>query len=113
MATSLDETLVALADPTRRQVVEQLRRGPRRAGDLAAASQLSAPAMSRHLRILRRSGLIEGSGLEEDARVRLYRLRPEALSPLRQWLDEMQAFWSEQLGAFKTHAERAQRSRRR
>jgi DNA-binding transcriptional ArsR family regulator len=113
MAIGLDETLLALADPTRRWVVEQLRRGPRRAGDLAAASRMSAPAMSRHLRVLRRSGLIEGNGIEDDARVRLYRLRPEPLSALRQWLDEMQAFWSDQLGAFKAHAERKHRGQRR
>jgi DNA-binding transcriptional ArsR family regulator len=109
MATGIDETLVALADPTRRWVVEQLRRGPQRAGDLAAAGGMSAPAMSRHLRVLRRSGLIEGSGIEDDARVRLYRLRPEPLSALKSWLDEMQAFWGDQLGAFKAHAERKQK----
>jgi DNA-binding transcriptional ArsR family regulator len=109
MATSIDETLVALADPTRRWVVEQLRRGPLRAGDLAAAGGMSAPAMSRHLRVLRRSGLIEGSGIEDDARVRVYRLRPDRLSALRSWLDEMQAFWGDQLGAFKAHAERKQK----
>ena len=113
MASGLDETLMALADPTRRWVVEQLRRGPRRAGELAEAGRMSPPALSRHLRVLRRSGLIEGGGVEDDARVRLYRLRPEALSPLRQWLDEMQAFWTDQLGAFKAHAERKQRAQRR
>ena len=94
-------------------MVEQLRRGPRRAGELAAAGHMSAPALSRHLRVLRRGGLIEGGGIEDDARVRLYRLRAEALSPLREWLDEMQAFWREQLGAFKAHAERKQRAARR
>ena len=109
MAIDIDATFLALADPTRRWVLEQLRRGPLRAGDLAAAGGMSAPALSRHLRVLRRSGLIEGSGIEDDARVRLYRLRPEPLSALRSWLDEMQAFWSDQLGAFKAHAERKQK----
>ena len=113
MATDLDHTLAALADPTRRWVVEQLRRGPQRAGDLAVAGRMSAPAMSRHLRVLRRSGLIEGTGIDDDARVRLYRLRPEPLSALKQWLDEMQTFWSDQLGAFRAHAERKQRAQRR
>ena len=111
--TSLDRTLTALADPTRRWVVEQLRRGPRRAGALAAAGGLSAPALSRHLRVLRRVGLVEGTGVEHDARVRLYRLRPEPLSRLKAWLDEVQGFWGGQLDAFKAHAERKPKGRRR
>ncbi len=111
--TTIDQTLTALADPTRRWVVEQLRRGPRRAGALAAAGGLSAPALSRHLRVLRRVGLIEGTGVEHDARVRLYRLRQEPLSRLKAWLDEMESFWGDQLAAFKVHAERKSRGRRR
>ena len=113
MPTPIDQTLTALADPTRRWVVEQLRRGPRRAGALAAAGGLSAPALSRHLRVLRRVGLVEGSGVEHDARVRVYRLRPEALSRLKAWLDEVQGFWGDQLEAFKDHAERKRKGHRR
>jgi len=111
--TGIDKTLTALADPTRRWVVEQLRRGPRRAGALAAAGGLSAPALSRHLRVLRRVGLVEGGGVEHDARVRVYRLRPEPLSRLKAWLDEVEGLWSDQLQAFKAHAERRPRGRRR
>jgi DNA-binding transcriptional ArsR family regulator len=113
MPITIDETLTALADPTRRWVVEQLRRGPRRAGALAAAGGLSAPALSRHLRVLRRVGLVEGTGVEHDARVRLYRLRPEPFSRLKAWLDEMERFWGDQLTAFKVHAERRSKGRRR
>ena len=114
MPTSIiDQTLIALADPTRRWVVEQLRQGPRRAGALAAAGGLSAPALSRHLRVLRRVGLVEGSGVEHDARVRLYRLRPEPLARLKAWLDEVQGFWDDQLEAFKAHAERKPKGRHR
>src|SRR4051794_26754506 len=105
-AEKLDETLLALADPARRKVIELLRKKPRRAGDLAAALDMVPPAMSRHLRILRASGLVEEEALPEDARVRVYRLRPEPFSELRLWLDEVEAFWSDQLRAFKTHAER-------
>jgi DNA-binding transcriptional ArsR family regulator len=112
MVNDLDAALSALADPTRRGVVELLRQGPRRAGDLAAASGTSASAMSRHLRVLRTSGLVETGSLDEDARVREYRLRPEAFVALQAWLDQVQAFWSEQLGSFKEHAERT-RGRRR
>jgi DNA-binding transcriptional ArsR family regulator len=108
-ATALDETLAALADPTRRRVVDELRRRPRRAGDLATAFGMSAPAMSRHLRVLRRRGLIEEERVEEDARVRVYRLRPERFDELRAWLKQVEAFWGDQLDAFKEHAERTRR----
>lgn len=102
----IDATLGALADPARRRVVDLLRQQPRRAGELAAASNLSGPAMSRHLRILRTSGLVEAGEDAHDARVRVYRLRHERFADLQAWLDQVQAFWSEQLGAFKAHAER-------
>ncbi|HEY4345145.1 MAG TPA: metalloregulator ArsR/SmtB family transcription factor [Parvibaculum sp.] len=103
---NLDQTLIALADPTRRQVIELLRQGPRRAGELVASSTISAPAMSRHLRILRASGLIEETEVPGDARVRLYRLRPEQFANLQSWLEEVQGFWAGQLDAFKAHVER-------
>jgi len=109
----LDTTLAALADPTRRQVVELLRECPRRAGELAKSCSMSGPAMSRHLRMLRASGLVEVDVEEErvvhDARLRIYRLRPEPFVALQAWLDQVQAFWTEQLDAFKAHAERTQR----
>jgi DNA-binding transcriptional ArsR family regulator len=103
---ALDATLAALADPARRGVVDLLRRRPRRAGELAAALRMTPPAVSRHLRVLRRSGLIEETGgVEHDARVRVYRLRPQPFTALRGWLDQVEAFWADQLGAFKAHAE--------
>ena len=102
----VDATLWALADPTRRRVVDLLRDGPRRAGDLATTVRMSAPAMSRHLRVLRSSGLVETQTVDHDARVRVYRLRREPFVALQAWLDQVQAFWDEQLAAFKDHAER-------
>jgi DNA-binding transcriptional ArsR family regulator len=107
----LDTTFTALADPIRRQVVELLRERPRRAGELAAACTMSGPAMSRHLRVLRASGLVEvkGEQFEQDARLRVYRLRPEPFVALQDWLDQVQAFWTDQLDAFKAHIERTQR----
>jgi DNA-binding transcriptional ArsR family regulator len=106
---NLDVTLLALADPTRRRVIELLRRKPQRAGDLAAALSMSSPRLSRHLRVLRRSGLIEDSGVEHDARVSLYRLRPERFAMLRNWLDDVEAFWTAELDAFKAHTERTRK----
>jgi len=110
---ALDRTLSALADPTRRAVVELLRKKPRRAGELAAALAMSAPALSRHLRILRKSSLVIDDEVENDARVRLYRLRPEGLNSLHEWLDEMTAFWDAQLLSFKAHAEKRKGRRQR
>ena len=102
----LDHTLSALADPTRRGVIELLRGGPRRAGELADAFHASPPAMSRHLRVLRTRGLIEEERDEADARIRRYRLCPEPFLCLHDWLDEVEAFWGDQLRAFRAHADR-------
>ncbi len=111
MPRNVDATLAALADPTRRQVVDLLRRRPRRAGELAALSRTSPPAMSRHLRVLRTRGLVEEQRGEGDARVRLYRLRPEPFRDLRAWLQEVESFWTDQLDAFRAHAEREREGR--
>jgi DNA-binding transcriptional ArsR family regulator len=105
VAVDLDGTLIALADPARRAVVDLLQREPRCSSALADALELSRPAMSRHLRVLRQAGLVEEAGLESDARVRVYRLRREPFLGLRHWLDEVEGFWTEQLAAFKRHAE--------
>ena len=109
---NLDETLLALADPTRRRVVDLLRKKPQRAGDLAQALEVSPPRLSRHLRILRKSGLIEDSGVDHDARVSLYRLKPEPFETLKDWLQEVESFWTMELAAFKAHAERTRSKRR-
>jgi DNA-binding transcriptional ArsR family regulator len=101
----IDRTLAALADPNRRRAVELLGEAPMRAGDLADAVGLAAPAMSRHLRVLRASGLVEESHPEEDARVRIYRLRQAPFRDLEAWLAEMQVAWGDQLAAFKAHVE--------
>lgn len=104
--SSLDRTLTALADPTRRSVVHLLRKKPRRAGELAVALSMSPPAMSRHLRVLRTTGLVEEADDARDARVRIYQLRRHPFRELREWLDDVEAFWGTQLAAFKQHAER-------
>ena len=101
----LDRTLAALADPERRRAIDLLRQQPRSAGELAAELGLRPPAMSRHLRMLRESGLIEESHPEFDARVRIYSLRPQPMAALRAWLEETERGWEEQLAAFKAHVE--------
>lgn len=101
----LDATLFALADRNRRAVIDFLKEQPRRAGEIAAALSLTPPALSRHLRVLRRSGLIEEQGVEEDARVRIYGLRKEPFDQLRDWLGEVESFWVGELAAFRDHVE--------
>lgn len=103
--SNLDRTLTALAEPTRRRVVDELKHGPRSAGELAAAVGMGGPALSRHLRLLRQTGLVEAESAESDARVRMYRLRPEPFVPLRAWLDQVEAYWTDQLNAFRDHVE--------
>ena len=107
--TEVDEVLTALADPVRRQVVDELRQGPKRAGELADAAGMSFPAISRHLRVLRASRLVEVRALDEDARVRVYQLRAEPFLALSAWLDQVEAFWTEQLDAFSEYANKNKR----
>ena len=98
-----------LADPTRRQVVQLLSTRPHRAGELADETGMSQPAMSRHLKILLASGLVEDERVAEDARIRLFKLQPESLVAVQAFLDQLQAEWRTQLGSFKRHVERKQR----
>jgi DNA-binding transcriptional ArsR family regulator len=98
--------LQALADPTRLGVVQLLSTGPRRAGELADASGLTPAAMSKHLRVLLRARVVADERSPEDARIRVFRLRPESMVALRAWLDQLQARWDEQLGSFKRHVEK-------
>ena len=102
----VDRFFEVLADPTRRQVVQLLGEGPQRAGQLAAATSTSSPAMSRHLRILLSAGVVTDERVAEDARLRVFRLRQEPVVAVQAWLDQVQAHWQEQLGAFKRHVEK-------
>jgi DNA-binding transcriptional ArsR family regulator len=95
----------ALADPTRRQVVQLLGAAQLRAGELASAVGLSAPAMSRHLKVLLHAGIVTDERTPQDARLRYFRLRPQSMAALQAWLDQLQAHWDEQLASFKRHVE--------
>ena len=95
----------ALADPTRRRVLELLSKSPRRAGELAAAAKTSPPVMSRHLRILLEAGFVADERPPDDARARVFRLRREPIGDVQAWLDQLEAHWTEQLGSFKRHVE--------
>jgi DNA-binding transcriptional ArsR family regulator len=95
----------ALADPTRRRVVQLLGKRPHRAGELAGATGMSQPAMSRHLKILLTSGIVQDHRVPEDARARLFTLQPESMVAVQAFLDQLQAEWRTQLRSFKRHVE--------
>jgi DNA-binding transcriptional ArsR family regulator len=101
----LDVAFAALADSTRRAVIRQLLRAPLRAGELAERVDMSAPALSRHLRVLREAGLIVEDSVEHDGRVSVYKVDLKAFAPVRSWLDEVEETWHEQLASFKDYAE--------
>ncbi|HET6534947.1 MAG TPA: metalloregulator ArsR/SmtB family transcription factor [Sphingomicrobium sp.] len=107
-SAAVGASFAALADPQRRRAVELLSRRPRRAGELAEALGLSAPAMSRHLRMLKRSGLVEEAHPDFDARVRIYALKREGIAAIKAWAAETEALWTAQLAAFKAHVERGE-----
>jgi DNA-binding transcriptional ArsR family regulator len=95
----------ALADPRRRQVVQLLSTRPRRAGELADAAGMSPPAMSRHLKTLLETGIVEDERVRDDARLRVFKLRPQSLVAVQAFLDQLQAEWNTQLRSFKQHVE--------
>lgn len=87
-------TLRALQDPTRRALVDRLRRAPASVGELAAAVPVSQPAVSQHLAVLRAAGLVTS---RRDGRRSVYALRAEGLAPLRAWVE---AVWEDALAAY-------------
>ena len=89
--------------------IDLLRDRPRRAGELAEATRISFPAMSRHLKKLRKSGLVEEDRDEFDSRVRIYRLRNEPMSALKAWLEATETMWTRQLSALKKHLNKMER----
>ncbi len=99
----------ALADESRRTVLEILRARPATAGELAGALPIARPGVSRHLRVLREAGLVE---VERQAQRRIYRLRPAPLAELDAWLGGYRALWEQRLDALHTEIARGKRERR-
>jgi DNA-binding transcriptional ArsR family regulator len=89
----------ALADPTRRRVLERLAEGPKAVGEIAAGLPVSRPAVSQHLKVLKEARLVRD---EAQGARRVYAIDPAGLGPLRAWLDR---FWDEALAAFKAQVE--------
>jgi DNA-binding transcriptional ArsR family regulator len=97
LTTSLDSTLQALADPTRRAVIERLGRGSASVSELARPFGMALPSFMQHLRMLEGCGLVIS---EKSGRVRTCRLQPEALTGLEGWLERQHATWSQRLDQF-------------
>jgi DNA-binding transcriptional ArsR family regulator len=93
----------ALADPTRRRLLELLAAGERSAGELAGEFAISRPGVSRHLRVLREAGLVHERG---DGRRRLYSVDPAPLAEVDDWLDRWRGFWAQRLDALDTEIRR-------
>jgi DNA-binding transcriptional ArsR family regulator len=102
------QALQALSDPTRRRIVELLADGERTAGDIAAQFPVTRPAVSRHLRVLRETGLVRARG---EAQRRLYSLDPAPLAELDEWLGRYRGFWAQRLDALETQLRRERRKR--
>jgi DNA-binding transcriptional ArsR family regulator len=92
----------ALADPTRRAVLDLLRQGKLPAGRIATAFPVSRPAISKHLRVLRRARLVEE---RREGRQRIYRLNPGPLRAVDKWLSHYRAFWTASLTGLKDFVE--------
>jgi DNA-binding transcriptional ArsR family regulator len=105
----MDSVLQALADPSRRTVLEILRDHPATAGELADALPIARPGVSRHLRVLREAGLVE---VRAEAQRRIYTLRPEALVEVDEWLDGYRALWQNRLDALHTEIARGKKARK-
>ena len=92
------QSLAAIADPTRRRIVELLAQGERTAGELVEEFDLSAPAISQHLNVLREAGLIR---TRAEGQTRIQALNPAGLDELGDWLEKTRAFWSHRLDALE------------
>jgi DNA-binding transcriptional ArsR family regulator len=99
---SPEATFSALADPTRRAVLDLLRKGSQPAGQIARAFPVSRPAISKHLRLLRKAHLVEQ---RREGRLRVYRLNPEPLRTVDHWLEHYRAFWQTSLNNLKAFVE--------
>jgi DNA-binding transcriptional ArsR family regulator len=99
---STEAAFQALADPTRRALLDLLRQGSQPAGQIASAFPISRPAISKHLRLLRRAHLVDE---RRQGRHRFYQLNPEPLRAVDHWLDQYRVFWSNSLANLKTFVE--------
>ncbi len=101
---ALSQTFAALADPTRRAILERLAQGKAPVGELAAPFDISAPAISRHLKVLEKAGLVQR---ETNAQWRLCSLRPEPLMAVDQWVSQHRKFWGQKFDQLARYLDKA------
>jgi len=105
----MEAALRALADGSRRTMLETLSRGPVTVGELAGLLPIARPGVSRHLRVLREAGLVQ---VRQEAQRRVYSLRPQPLAEIDEWLSQYRALWEQRLDALHTEVARGKRERR-
>ena len=105
----MEAVLRAVADESRRTLLDTLADGPATAGELAALLPIARPGVSRHLRVLREAGLVE---VRPEAQRRVYRLRPVPLAEVDEWLGRYRALWEQRLDALHTEVARGKREQR-
>ena len=103
---ALDLVFGALADPTRRAIIARLVQGPASVGELAAPLPMSPPAVSKHLKVLERAGLLDR---ERDGRVHRCRLKPGGLGEAEDWIQRSRSFWNERLESLGRYLENEMR----
>jgi DNA-binding transcriptional ArsR family regulator len=106
----MEGVLRAVADESRRVLLESLTDGPATAGELAALLPIARPGVSRHLRVLREAGLVE---VRQEGQRRIYALRPAPLAEVEEWLARYRRLWEQRLDALHTEVARGKRERRR
>ncbi len=105
----MEAALRALADESRRTMLEALATGPATVGELAALLPIARPGVSRHLRVLREAGLVK---VRQESQRRVYSLSPQPLAQIDDWLAQYRALWEQRLEALHTEIARGKRERR-
>src|SRR5580765_7704649 len=106
----MEAVVRALADGSRRTLLDTLAGGPATAGELAELLPIARPGVSRHLRVLREAGLVD---VRQEAQRRIYSLRPEPLAEVDAWLEDYRVIWRQRLDALHTEIAREKRKRSR
>jgi DNA-binding transcriptional ArsR family regulator len=106
------DAFLAVSDPTRRAILDRLRAGDAPVTQLAASFDMTRPAVSRHLRVLREARLVRERRGGDDGRQRIYQLTPGPLRDVARWAEQYEVFWQDGLRRLKQHVEHGARGRR-
>jgi DNA-binding transcriptional ArsR family regulator len=98
------DVFIAVSDPTRRAILDRLRRGPAPVNDLASGFRVTRPAISKHLRVLRGARLVRE---KKEGRQRIYQLEPDRIEEVARWAEEYRRFWHHNIASLKRHLEQS------